>query len=96
MTTVLTVSVHVVVLVGPDLGHARGLGRAGRTGAVVNEDVLGGGRHVPDIMLGTRCAGMTLTLTLKSEHESESPAERVTRKAEWLWTKIIIGNKNDC
>ena len=59
MTTVLTVSVHVVVLVGPDLGHARGLGRAGRTGAVVNEDVLGGGRHVPDIML--RGAGPPLS-----------------------------------
>ena len=55
MTTVLTVSVHVVVLVGPDLGRARGLGRAGRTGAVVNEDVLGGGRHVPDAMLRGAC-----------------------------------------
>ena len=47
----LTVCVHVVVLVLLDLPDAAGLVVAGSSSPVVDEDILGGGRHVPDGML---------------------------------------------
>ena len=47
----LTVCVHVVVLVLLDLSDAAGLVVAGSSCPVVDEDILGGGRHVPDGML---------------------------------------------